>query len=67
MKSKSSVATIQWYVEHRLEYLRNRQSSIKTQLEQKTPAFQYDALKEFMENRGRIEELENILRHSESW
>lgn len=56
---------LQWYVVHRLEYLNNRQTALKQGLEQTDTQFDYELLREFLENRGRIQELQNFLKRLE--
>ena len=59
-----------WYTEHRLEFLRNRMKELKAKLdigEISSEDFPYELLLEFMEIKGRIKELENIIEHSKLW
>lgn len=49
---------LRWYIEHRIEYLKNKQVHHKHRLEAEN--LDYDVLREFMENKGRLKELENL-------
>lgn len=64
--AQSDISRIKWYIEHRLEYLENHQLDIKDSIEQ-SKELNYDLLKEFMENRGRLRELKNIRDRIEQW
>lgn len=62
--SHSDLDRMMWYIEHRLEYLEKRQTRLKESIETASSAdIDYDALKEFMENKGRVNELMRILAH----
>lgn len=63
-------SALAWYTEHRLEFLRNRMKELKAKLdigEISSEDFPYELLLEFMEIKGRIKELENIIEHSKLW
>lgn len=55
----------QWYVLHRIEYLQNRQNWLRQQLSEESP--NYDLLREFMENKGRLQELRQLSDHMTRW
>jgi hypothetical protein len=55
-----------WYIDHRIEYLRNKLSGLRKVLEHQNE-FDYDALREFMEIKGRLKELENLSEHLRDW
>ncbi|GMA66132.1 hypothetical protein [Alicyclobacillus fastidiosus] len=57
----------EWYVDHRIEYLSNRLNKLREMLEAQNGQLHYDALKEFLETRGRLKELENIRQHMDDW
>lgn len=57
-----------WYIEHRLEFLRNRRDTLKLTLEgSSTDNVDFEALRELLDVVGRIRELENLLSHAETW
>lgn len=63
-------ASLEWYVEHRLEYLQHRQERLRSELMSETvdsEHFPYDRLREYMENKGRIAELKRLRERSERW
>jgi hypothetical protein len=66
---KSRISPIRWYIEHRLEYLENKQKKLKTIAQGDHPeqveTSQIDALLQYVENKGRIRELKHIIRHME--
>lgn len=57
---------IRWYIEHRIEYLQIRQDALRQYLKTEEQ-FDYNYLKEYMENKGRLFELQNILGHLANW
>ncbi len=71
--AKSEMDRITWYIEHRLEYLGNRLAAYRRRIEHFADesfdggSFDYEALKAYLETRGRIGELQNILNHLKSW
>lgn len=59
-----------WYTQHRLEYLRNKQETLRSKLDvvaSSVGTFPYDLLQEFMENKGRIKELESLIQRAGRW
>ncbi len=66
MNQNDDQGQIRWYIEHRIEYLQIKQDTLRNYL--KTgEQFDYDILKQFMENKGRLYELQNILNHLTNW
>jgi hypothetical protein len=52
-----------WYLQHRIEYIRNKQTALKDDLEHYDPnTFDYDKLKDFLENKGRLLELQHMVK-----
>lgn len=61
MAKHSMEAHLKWYIEHRLEYLYHQQEELLQTL--KVDSFhekEYDALKKYFENSGRIRELKQL-------
>jgi hypothetical protein len=51
-----------WYLEHRIEYLSNKRDALRKVLEQTDEGtFDYDLLREFMEIKGRLKELQYLI------
>ncbi len=63
-------SSLNWYTEHRLEYLRYRITELRLKLdvsEYSSEDFPYDLLLEYMEIKGRIKEIEAIIEHAKQW
>jgi hypothetical protein len=62
MMKKNEISRVVWYIENRIEYLQKQQEKLRGLLEVADPnATDYDALAEFLENKGRVKELKAVL------
>ena len=62
------IRQILWYIAHREEQLHKRQDKLKKQLDTEDVArIDFDAVEEFMENKGRLKELKNLSDRMKSW
>lgn len=55
----SKTFALEWYIENRIEYLEKKVKRLRESLEA-TSDFDYDAIKELMETRGRLKELQHM-------
>lgn len=59
---KSRISPLKWYIEHRLEYLQIKQDQLR-EIALENGTEQIDAFMEYVENKGRIQELEKLREH----
>ncbi|MGZ4032276.1 MAG: hypothetical protein ACXVP5_01330 [Tumebacillaceae bacterium] len=58
----NDISRVVWYIENRIEFLQKQQDKLRGLLEVGDPqTTDFDALAEFMENKGRVKELKSIL------
>ncbi|WAH38683.1 hypothetical protein [Alicyclobacillus dauci] len=57
----------EWYLLHRIEFLQNRLDKLRRGLSKEPSKVDFEDLREFLETRGRVKELENILEHLSDW
>jgi hypothetical protein len=59
---KNEMDRVVWYIENRIEFLQKQQEKLRNLLDIADPnATDFDALGEFLENKGRVKELKAIL------
>ncbi|GMA65184.1 hypothetical protein NZD89_07140 [Alicyclobacillus fastidiosus] len=57
----------EWYFERRVEYLNAQLGKLRELVQPQNGDFNFEALKDFLETRGRLRELENIRKHAQDW
>lgn len=59
---KNDMDRVVWYIENRIEFLQKQQEKLRGLLDVADPnATDFDALAEFLENKGRVKELKAML------
>ncbi|MFB5188770.1 hypothetical protein [Alicyclobacillus fastidiosus] len=67
MVGRKRAKQAEWYLEHRFEYLDAQLGKLRELIEPQNGDVNFEALKEFLEMRGRLRELEHIRKHAQDW
>ncbi|EPZ47408.1 hypothetical protein [Alicyclobacillus acidoterrestris] len=67
MMQRKRTKPAQWYIEQRIDYLTAQLNKLRDMLKSVDENANFEAVKDFLETRGRLRELQNIREHMNNW